>query len=103
MQVYFIDRFVLPVSSKEAFLQRANVNRNMIKTLPGFLGDTFYEQQTGNEYRVVTIAAWQDEETYTNARKAVGELYRQEGFDMTAFMQQLNIQIERGVYSKMAE
>ncbi|HWB28467.1 MAG TPA: hypothetical protein VG738_23505 [Chitinophagaceae bacterium] len=103
MQVFFIDRFIMPVASKEAFLQRANINRSLIKTLPGFVEDNFYEQYSDGQYRCVTVAVWQDEQAIANARSVVTEEYKRQGFDMPAMMKQLNIQMERGVYNRLAE
>jgi len=92
----------MPIQSKQAFFERANINRNIIKTLPGFIEDNFYEQQTGGEYKCVTVAVWQNDEAYINAKKTVAEEYKKQGFDMPAFTKQLGIQVERGVYNRVA-
>lgn len=101
MAVFFIDRFIMPAASRAAFMERATINRNIIKILPGFIEDNFYETQTGDEYRVVTVAVWKNEEAVANAKSVVLETYRQQGFDMPAMLKRLNIQVERGVYSRM--
>lgn len=101
MNVFFIDSFTMPLQAKQAFFERANINRNIIKALPGFIEDNFYEQQSNDAYKCVTVAVWQDEVAYANASKTVVEEYKKQGFDMPAFTKQLGIQVTRGIYTKV--
>ena len=57
--VHFIDKFFVPEKAKQEFTERMNINRNFIKTLPGFIEDTVYEQrdEQGNLH-MLTIAVW---------------------------------------------
>jgi heme-degrading monooxygenase HmoA len=103
MEVVLIDRFVVPAAAKSEFLERANINRNFIKSLPGFVGDNVYEEDGETESRVVTVAVWASEEAFQNARASVTEYYRQQGFDMPALIKRLNIQMERGIYKRLQE
>ncbi|MDO3626623.1 antibiotic biosynthesis monooxygenase [Mucilaginibacter sp. BT774] len=103
MEVILIDRFVMPRAAKSEFLERANINRKFIKALPGFVGDNAYEEDDGNELRIVTVATWASEEAFQNARTSVTEYYKQQGFDMQALIKRLHIQMERGVYKRMVE
>lgn len=100
----FIDRFFVPLTSKPAFLERMAINRNFIKTLPGFIEDTVYERldDQGNLI-VVTVAAWANEEAIKKAKEAVQAFYKKEAFDMQGFLKGLNITIDRGVYKKVGE
>lgn len=103
MEVVLIDRFVLPAASKAEFLERANINRRFIKSLPGFMEDNAYEEDGENESRIVTVAVWANEEAFENARASVTEYYKQQGFDMPALIKRLRIQMERGIYKKLQE
>ena len=103
MEVILIDRFVIPAAAKSEFLERANINRKFIKALPGFVGDNAYEEDSGTELRIVTVAVWASEEAFQNARASVTEYYKQQGFDMPALIKRLHIQMERGIYKRMVE
>ena len=98
----FIDRFVVPQTSEQEFMERMTVNRNFIKDLPGFIEDAAYERrdEQGNLI-IVTVAIWENEEAIKKAKEAVQAEYKREGFNMPATLERLKItMIERGVYTK---
>ena len=103
MKVVLIDRFVVPGTSKAQFLERMKINRDFIKTLPGFVEDSAYEQAGENGSNYVTIAVWQDEESIQKAKQAVTAEYQKGDFNMPEFIKKLNITLERGVYKKLEE
>ena len=67
MQVVFIDRFVVPNAAKAEFLERMKINRDFIKTLPGFIEDSAYEEAGGAESHYVTTALWRDDQAAIKA------------------------------------
>lgn len=101
-EVQFIDKFLIPAKSKQAFTDRMNINRDFIKKLPGFIEDHAYERldEKGNSI-VVTIAIWESEQAVKNAKDKVQDFYKKEGFDMVAFLHQLQITIDRGLYKTL--
>jgi heme-degrading monooxygenase HmoA len=101
MQLIFIDRFVVPNTAKAEFLERMKINRDFIKTLPGFIDDSAYEQAGETESYYVTTAIWRDQQAIQMARAAVTAEYEREGFNPPEFMKKLNIKMERGVYKKL--
>jgi len=103
MEVVLIDRFVVPTAAKSEFLERANINRQFIKSLPGFVGDNAYEETTETESHIVTVAVWASEEAFQNARASVADYYKKQGFDVSALVKRLHIQMERGTYKRMQE
>jgi len=103
MKVVLIDRFVVPSASKAQFLERMKMNRDFIKTLPGFVEDSAYEQAGENGSNYVTIAVWEDEESIQKAKQAVTGEYQKGDFNMPEFIKKLNITLERGVYQKLEE
>jgi heme-degrading monooxygenase HmoA len=103
MQVVFIDRFVVPNAAKAEFLERMKTNRDFIKTLPGFIEDSAYEEAGETESYYVTTAIWRDEEAIQKARAAVTAEYQREGFNPPEFMKKLNIRMERGVFKKLQD
>ncbi len=104
MEVVFIDRFVVSDAAKPEFLERLAINRNFIKHIPGFVEDNCYEEiGTAGERRYVTVAVWKDEEAFKNAREAVIEEYKRQGFDPAAFFKKLNLNPDRGMYKVFQE
>lgn len=101
MQVVLIDRFVVPTAAKAEFLERANINRDFIKNLPGFVEDNAYEEDGETESRIVTVAVWADEEAFKKARIAVTEEYKRQNFDVAELVKRLHIQMERGIYKRL--
>lgn len=97
--VYFIDKFLVPAQAKPEFLQRANINRNYIKTLPGFIEDAAYEcnDEQGNMV-YITIAVWKNEESLSKAKEAVQAEYKKQGFNPAAMLERLHITMDRGIY-----
>ncbi|MEI7011779.1 antibiotic biosynthesis monooxygenase family protein [Leptospira licerasiae] len=99
MQKVLIDTFIVPKNAEEEFFSRVKVNRNLIKTLPGFIQDSAYiREKSPGEFQFVTVAIWENEEAISNAKKEVLSSYQREGFDMPAMLQRLGITIERGIF-----
>jgi heme-degrading monooxygenase HmoA len=104
MEQIFIDRFIMPQNAKAEFTERMLINRSFIKQLPGFIGDEAYERtdEEGN-FICVTIAVWASEEALKAAKELVQTEYQQQGFDMPAMLQRLEIKMERGQYNRFKE
>jgi len=99
--VRFIDKFLVPAHAKEEFMQRTNINRNFIKSLPGFIEDAAYEQTDGEGNLVfITIATWESEAAVKKAKETVQAEYKKQGFDLAAMLTRLNITIDRGEYKQ---
>jgi predicted ester cyclase/heme-degrading monooxygenase HmoA len=103
-QVNFIDKFFVPSTARNQFLERLKINRNLIKTLPGFIEDAVYNSTDDNgNLNCVTVALWENMEAVNKAKEVVQKAYREQGFDLPAMLQRLNITLERGTYSKMPD
>jgi steroid delta-isomerase-like uncharacterized protein len=101
--VVFIDKFIVPATSRAEFMDRVKVNRDFIKTLTGFVKDAAYTQTTSDgsgNLVYVTIAVWKDEATLEKAKAAVQAKYKSEGFDMPAMLKRLHITLDRGTYKE---
>lgn len=103
MEQIFIDRFIMPQNAKAEFTERMHINRSFIKQLPGFIGDEAYERtdDEGN-FICVTIAVWASEEALKNAKELVQAEYQQQGFNLPAMLQRLDIRMERGQYNRFS-
>ncbi len=98
--VYFIDKFLIPSAGKKEFTDRTNINRDMIKKLPGFIKDAAYEYtDTEGNLIFVTVAEWASKEALSKAKETVQAEYKQQGFDPAEMVKRLNIKMERGVYT----
>lgn len=101
-QVIFIDKFIVPAAGVKELFDRMKINRELIKTLPGFIRDVAYtHQDNDNNQVVVTIAVWENKARFEEARAVVQESYRKEGFDMAGMLKRLNITLDRGVYQEV--
>ena len=99
-EINFIDKFFVPAAAIGEFHERMHINRNFIKTLPGFITDAAYERKDEDGNLIcITVARWSSLEATGKAKEAVQEEYKKEGFDMPAMMQRLNITIDRGLYT----
>lgn len=101
-QVQFIDKFIVPQNGKQEFLERVKINRNLIKTLPGFIEDAAYEStdQQGNLI-YITVAVWENDEAIKNAKEIVQAEYKKQGFNMQEMFARLHITMDRGLYKKL--
>jgi heme-degrading monooxygenase HmoA len=101
-QLILIDKFIVPLNARTQFVERMNINRSFIKTLPGFIKDTVYEQiGAEGEYNFVTLAVWENEEALKNAKQAVSAYYQKQVFNLADMLNKLNIKIDRAVYKEM--
>ena len=101
---WFIDKFFIPAAAKTEFYARARINRELIRKLPGFIRDEAFEHPDGNGNIIcITIAEWESMDAINNAKEAVQAEYKKEGFNPAAFMQRLNITIDRGLYTRVGE
>jgi steroid delta-isomerase-like uncharacterized protein len=99
--VNFIDKFFIPAAGISEFHERTAINRNFIKTLPGFITDVAYERKDEQGNLIcITVARWANMEAVSKAKEAVQEEYRKEGFDPMGMMKRLNITIDRGLYTE---
>jgi len=103
MEQIFIDRFIMPQNAKAEFAERMQINRAFIKQLSGFVNDEAYERtdEEGN-FICVTIAIWASEEALKNAKELVQAEYQQQGFNLPAMLQRLDIRMERGQYNRFS-
>lgn len=103
-QVNFIDKFFVPAAAIAAFRERVKINRDLIKTLPGFIEDAAYEY-TDNEGNLiyVTVALWQSQEALNKAKEAVQASYKKDGFNPAEMFQRLHITADRGIYTQVQD
>jgi heme-degrading monooxygenase HmoA len=102
MKQILIDKITVPQTALQEFTERMQINRNFIKTLPGFIEDKAYKCiESSNTLMYITMAIWESAEAIQNARNAVQAEYQREGFDMRAMLERLDIKIDRGIYQQI--
>jgi predicted ester cyclase len=99
--ISFIDKFLVPEKARAEFMARVNINRDFIKTLPGFIRDAAYERTDENgDLIFITVAEWQNEDALKNAKEAVQAEYKRQGFNIREMFERLKITMDRGVYKE---
>src|SRR5215470_1794089 len=101
-QIFRIDRFKVPAASREEFLSRVRTSNEVLRSLPGFVEDCFFEQRDDRgESKIVTIAIWNDGHAFTNAKASVEEHYKKIGFKPGEIIKRLGIEAEMDAYTKL--
>jgi hypothetical protein len=101
MKQIFIDQFIIPSNARDEFIERMIINRNFIKTLPGFIEDAAYERFDEQQNTIcITIAVWESETALKSAKAQVQALYEKQRFNMPAMLERLSIKMQRGLYQK---
>lgn len=96
-----IDKFHIPKESIGPFTEKMEMNRKLIKTLPGFIKDNVYKQtETNGDLVVVTVAEWESLDRIAKAKETVQSEYKKSGFNLPEFIAKLGITMERGVFTQ---
>lgn len=97
--VFFVDKFFIPKSATEEFIQRMQYNWDFIKQLPGFIKhEVIVYNDTNGDLILMTIAVWKNQEYLDNAKTLVQTEYKKTNFNPKEFMERLNIKMERQMY-----
>ena len=97
--LFRIDKFIVPDESLSAFLQQIRRTHDTLGTLPGCLRNLILTQFGGpGEFNVVTLVEWVNKEAIANAVAVVEKQFANDNFDRKAFLQQLGVRADLGVY-----
>ena len=103
-QIYRIDKFKMPSSARQEFVDRVHRTHEFLRTLPGFIQDTVLEQTDGpGEFNFVTIVIWANTEAIEAARKAVTAKYEETGFNPQEMLARLGIKADLANYQQIEE
>jgi len=101
-QIFRIDRFKVPAASREEFLSRVRTSNEVLRSLPGFVEDSFFEQcDAVGGSKIVTIAIWENHQAFTYAKATVQEHYRKIGFNPAEIINRLGIEAEMDAYASL--
>lgn len=97
--IFRVDRFVVPAEALPAFMERLRFTQQTLDTVPGCKQNLVLKQEGGpGEFNIITLVEWSDAEAITAAKATMQAKYAEDGFDPVAFMQQLSVQADMGVY-----
>jgi heme-degrading monooxygenase HmoA len=101
--VFRIDRFKVPATAAAPFLARVHRIRELLAPQPGCRQNLVLTETGGDGVlRVITLVEWASPEAMAAARVSVQRRYAGEGFDPQAFMHQLGVEADFGVYAPAA-
>jgi len=101
--VYRVDKFVVPVAGRDEFLKAVLHTHELLRTQRGFLHDLLLEQESGpDSLKIVTLAAWEDDDAVAAAGAAVKADRAGSGFDPKALMDRLGVTADLGNYREVA-
>ena len=103
-QVYRIDKFKVPESAQDEFIQKVQVTHEFIKAQPGFIQDFIFEQTGGpGEFNFVTVVIWESAEVLDAAKRAVMTKQAEIGFKPAEIFDRLGIEADLAYYSQLAD
>jgi len=99
--VFRVDKFKVPAASREEFLARVHTSNEILRAIPGFVEDYFFEQLgASGDTKIVTIAVWENEQAFSSAKSRVQEQYKKIGFSPAEIIQRLGIEADMDAYTK---
>jgi heme-degrading monooxygenase HmoA len=101
VEIPLIDKFIVPEGAKSAFLEATRKVQRFLRTLSGCVEGFVYEKTEGeSRHNFMTTAVWENEEAFTNAKKATAAEFQRLGFNRQELKKKLKIEIERAVYNR---
>jgi hypothetical protein len=101
-RIYRVDKFVVPSSAREEFLDRVRRTHALLKAQPGFVQDSVLEQFSGpGEFNVVTTVEWASQEAFENASAVVTARYREMNFNPQETLARLGIKADLANYKRL--
>lgn len=101
--VYRVDKFIIPASSRDEFLARTKAVQGFLKTQDGFIRSSCLEQFSGpGEFNIVAIAQWSSPAHVERAKAAVAAFAQEANFEpQEAFQHRLGIKADLGFYKEI--
>ena len=98
--VFRIDKFVVPAQALPEFSQALRHIHHTLGGQPGCRQNLVLTRGADSgEVHVITVVEWASASDMAAAKAVVQRQYSEEGFDPPAFMRQLGVQADLGVYS----
>lgn len=103
-QVAVIDKINIPKKAIAVYSEKSLFIRNTLREQPGFVKyEIFQLKGDSGDLKVITVATWATRKDLNNAKLVVSNAIKEAGFNMSAFLEQNNITMERGIYQTVEE
>ena|ERR1700730_5690027 len=101
-KIYRVDKFIVPSTAREEFLDKVRRTHAVLKAQPGFLQDFVLEQASGpGEFNFVTVVEWASQKAVENARASVAALHREMNFDAKELFARTGIRADIANYTRL--
>jgi heme-degrading monooxygenase HmoA len=97
--VFRIDSFAVPEASRVTFMAKVQETKEFLDKQSGCLQNLILQQHSGSDrFNVVTVVEWEHPDAFANAKVAMMEQRRGNGFDPEAFLKTLGIEANMSNY-----
>ena len=97
--IFRVDKFIVPQTVCEEFLQRIRETHEILRRQPGFVRDALLEQIYGpGRFNIVTMVEWESQAAIEAAREVVEASRAATGFNQRETMQRLGIEADMANY-----
>lgn len=97
--IYRVGMFTVPETARREFERRSFEAIALLRAQPGFVHDQWLVRIGGDsEINIITIAAWQNEESVAAAGEAIKAMHAKVGFDPKAFAAEHGIRRSDATY-----
>ena len=101
-RIYRVDKFVVPSSAREEFLDRVRRTHAFLKAQPGCVQDFVFEQFSGpGEFNIVTTVECASQEAFDGASAVVSARYREMNFSPQETLARLGIKADLANYKRL--
>jgi hypothetical protein len=101
-RIYRVDKFVVPSSAREEFLDRVRRTHAFLKAQAGFVQDFVLEQFSGpGEFNMITTVEWASQEAFEDASVVVSARYREMNFNPQETLARLGIKADLANYKRL--
>lgn len=91
-KVFRVDKFKVPQNARDEFLAAVKKTHTFLRTLPGFERDFIFEQFSGpGKFNFMTVVEWKSLDVVNEAKIAVQEMQKNEGFNPGEIMKRNEI------------
>lgn len=103
-QVTIIDKITVPVKAVSEYSEKSVYIRNILRQQAGFVKyEIFQQEDEGGNLTVITIATWKNQHHLDNAKSVIQQEMKKIGLNMSEFLKQGGITMERGIYYSVEE
>jgi len=100
--VYRVDKFNVPATAREEFVNNVRRVHEILRTMPGFVQDLLMEQSSDpGVFNLVTVVEWDSQTSVENAKAKVSEAYARENFNPQEVVTRLGIKADFGNYKQI--